>query len=85
MSDAYRLNWQCAEFDAEDMKSTKFMLHFSLYQTLTSHFLKTLEVITTAEGADVIPVSAMEILVKFLKTAEMIGRPILVLSFSLSL
>ena len=55
MADAYRLN--CAEFGPEDMGSTKFTVHFSFYQTLT----KNLEVITTNVGADVMPVTAMEV------------------------
>ena len=75
MSDAYRLN--CAEFGAEDMKSTKFTVHFSFFQTFTSNFLKHLEAITREVGADVMPVSAMEVLVKFVKQTDMKGRPIL--------
>ena len=74
MPDAYRLN--CAEFGARDMKSAKFTVHFSFYQTSTSHFLKKSEVITTAVGADVMSVSAMEILVKFVKQPDMKGWPI---------
>ena len=70
MADAYRLN--CAEFGPEDMGSTKFTVHFSFYQTLT----KNLEVITTNVGADVMPVTAMEVLVKFVKNKEM-SRPLL--------
>ena len=75
MADAYRLN--CAEFGPEDMGSTKFTVYFSFYQTLTQAFMKNLEIITFNVGADVMPVSAMEVLVKFVKNKEMKGRPIL--------
>ena len=75
MADAYRLN--CAEFGPEDMGSTKFTVYFSFYQTLTQAFMKNLEIITTNVGADVMPVSAIEVLVKFVKNKEMKGRPLL--------
>ena len=50
MSDAYRLN--CAEFGAEDMKSTKLTLNFSFFQTFTSNFLKHLEAIKFVKQTD---------------------------------
>ena len=65
---AYRLI--CAEFGPEDMKSTKFTVYFSFYQTFTSDFIKNLEVVSRDLGADVMPVSAMEVLVKFVKQAD---------------
>ena len=75
MGDAYRLN--CAEFGPEDMGSTKFTVYFSFYQTLMQAFIKNLEATTTNVGADVMPVTAMEVLVKFVKNKEMKSRPLL--------
>ena len=75
MSDAYRLN--CSEFGPDDMGPTKFASYFSFYQTFTQKFKTQLEVVTREVGADVMPSTAMEALVKFLKQPEMKGRPIL--------
>ena len=74
MSDAYRLN--CSEFGADDMGQTKFASYFSFYQTFSAKFKTQLEVVTREVGADVMPFTAMEVLVKFLKQPELKGRPI---------